>query len=93
MILTLVRKELLGHLLTMRLAVAFGVTVGLVALVTYIGSVDYSARMTEHRDRLQELNQEFGDATVWQQVHPDVLLPPQPLSVFALGAEAWVGNR
>ena len=93
MILTLIRKELLAHLLTMRLAVAFGVTVSLVALVTYIGSVDFSARMVEHRGRVQEMNEEHAMATVYQQVQPYVRLPPQPLSVFALGAEAWVGNH
>lgn len=93
MILTLIRKELLSHLLTMRLAVAFAATVGLVVLVTWIGSAEYSARMVVHRNGVQALNEELGRATIWQQVHPDVRLPPQPLSVFALGAEAWVGNE
>ena len=88
----LVRKELLSHLLTLRLAVAFACTVGLVTLVTVIGSLDFSARMAEYRDDAQEVEAKLEAATVWSQVQPDVNLPPQPLSVFALGIEAWVGN-
>jgi ABC-type transport system involved in multi-copper enzyme maturation permease subunit len=89
----LVRKELLGHLLTLRLAVAFGVTVGLVALVAFIGSLDHSTRMAEHRASLEERDAGLEAATVWFQVQPHVRLPPQPLAVFALGAEAWVENN
>jgi hypothetical protein len=65
MLWTLTRRELLGHLLTLRLAVAFGVTVGLVALVTIIGSVDYSVRMAQHRADLRELDEALQDATTW----------------------------
>lgn len=89
----LVRKELLGHLLTLRLAVAFGVTVALVALVTFIGGLDFSVRMEEYRSRRQEVDQGLGRATTWGEVRPSVVLPPQPLSLFAVGVESWVGNH
>lgn len=88
----LVRKELLGHLLTLRLAVAFGVTVALVSLVTFIGSLDFSERMEEYRTRRQEVDEGLGRATTWGQVRPSIVLPPQPLSLFAVGVESWVGN-
>lgn len=48
--------------------------------------------MVEHSDGLQALNEELAQAIIWRHVHPDVRLPPQPLSAFALGAEAWIGN-
>lgn len=38
---SLLRKELLANLLTLRLAVAFACTAGLVALTTFIGSQEY----------------------------------------------------
>jgi hypothetical protein len=92
MIGTLIRKELLANLLTGRLVMAFSATVVLAVGVTLVASLDYSTRRQTYRSARQQTEEALRQATIYAQVAPDVHLPPQPLSSFCLGAEAWVGN-
>jgi ABC-type transport system involved in multi-copper enzyme maturation permease subunit len=85
MIWTLVRKELLTNLLTFRLSVALVFTVVLSALATFIGSLDFSRNMEAYHEELRVYEEELEETTVYNQVQPDILLPPQPLAIFARG--------
>ncbi|NKB67324.1 MAG: ABC transporter permease subunit [Candidatus Latescibacteria bacterium] len=85
MIWTLVHKELLTNLLTYRLMVALIFTVALSALTTVIGSMDYSRNMEAYHQESRDQREELDKATVYQQVQPRILLPPQPLAIFSRG--------
>ncbi len=85
MIWILVRKELLTNLLTYRLAVALVFTVALSVLTTAIGSMDYSRNMEAYHQEVREQGEQLDQATVYQQVSPRLILPPQPLAIFSRG--------
>jgi ABC-type transport system involved in multi-copper enzyme maturation permease subunit len=89
----LIRKELLHHLLTLRLGVAFIITIVLVVLTTFIGRVDYSLRLESYGDEVKSIREAMDQATVYSQVEPAIVLSPQPLSIFCLGVDKSVGSR
>ena len=91
--LILLRKELLSNLLTLRLSVAFVATLILVGLTTYIGSLNYSLRVDAYRSDVAQIRDDLEQATVYSQVAPDVIVPPEPLSIFCLGVDRSVGSR
>lgn len=90
---TLLRKELLTNLLTFRLSVALVFTVVLSALATFIGSLDFSRNMASYHQQLRDEQETLGKVTVYQQLGPAVLLPPQPLSIFARGVVGQLPQR
>lgn len=85
MIATLVRKELLANLLTFRLTVALVFTVVLSVLATVIGSLDYSRNVEAYEVELRNVRTSLDEATAFRQVNPEIVLPPQPLAIFARG--------
>jgi len=89
---TLIRKELLANLLTLRLAVALVFTVLLSVLTTVIGSVEHSTRMDAYRAAGAEFRDDLDQATVYAQVQPHVVVPPQPLSLFCRGVDKTAGQ-
>lgn len=93
MVWIIARKELLANLLTLRLSVAVVCAVALSALTVFISSVDFSLRMDAHRKQVGDLDAKLEAATVWSQVEPDIILPPQPLSILCQGAEKSHGTR
>lgn len=89
---TLIRKELLANLLTLRLAVALVFTVLLSALTTVIGSVEHSERMDAYRAEVAEFRKDLDQATVYAQVQPHIVAPPQPLALFCRGVDKTAGQ-
>ena len=92
MIGTLVRKELLANLLTLRLAVALIFTVLLSVLTTFIGSIEYSARMDAYRTEVKSIREDLGRATVYSQIEPHAVALPQPLALFCRGVDKTAGQ-
>jgi hypothetical protein len=72
MIWTLVRKELLTNLLTLRLTVALIFIVILSVLTTVIGSLDYSQLMDAYSVTAKNIRDELDKDRVYFQVAPDV---------------------
>ena len=65
MLWTLVRKELLSNLLTLRLAVALAFSLLLSVMAAVIGSAEYSQNVDRYGDALQEYQSEL--LTIIQQ--------------------------
>ena len=78
---TLVAKELRSHLLTLRLVVALVFTVVLCLLTTWMGSVDYSRSVRAYEGAQQDLREHYEATTVWYQLRPSVIVPPQPIKL------------
>jgi len=89
---TLVRKELLGHLTTFRLAAALAFTVVLTSLTTFIGSLDYERNMAAYEREARRVREDLEKATVWAQVFPRIVVPPQPLSILCRGTLGAAGR-
>ena len=88
----LIRKELLENLLTLRLAVALIVTIGLAVMATLIGSVDFSTNLDSYDKESSSLQKRNSEATVYQAVDPSILVPPMPLSVLSRGNVSTSGQ-
>ena len=84
---TLLRKELLTHLLTMRLAIVLGCTVVLTALTVVIGSLDYEQNWEVYKSREADSKADFESVRVYRQL--DGLrwfIPAEPLSLLCRGS-------
>ncbi|MFA6111966.1 MAG: ABC transporter permease subunit [Candidatus Latescibacterota bacterium] len=92
MLVTLIRKELLANLLTLRLGAGFVVTVVLSVLATAIGTMEYAERLAAYQREQSSIGQALEQATVYAQVHPDLVVPPQPLSLFCRGVDEAAGQ-
>ena len=73
---TLVRKELLAHLRTLRLMVALVFTVVLCLLTTIMGSLDYSRSMRAYERAVDDHRQTLAETRIFAQFEPPVYVPP-----------------
>ena len=87
MIWTLAQKELLSNLLTLRLGVTSVFAVGLIVLTSIIGSLDYSQRVEDYEERARRVRADLETATIYAEVRPHVVVPPEPLSIFSRGVD------
>ncbi|MEW6749763.1 MAG: ABC transporter permease subunit [Candidatus Latescibacterota bacterium] len=91
MLRTLVRREILDNLLTLRLAVALGVATLLSILTALIGSVDYAQSMDAYRAVATRTDQVLQQAHVWAELEPHIVVPPQPLFILCRGTSEVSG--
>jgi mannonate dehydratase len=81
-------KEILNHLLTLRLGVVVGLTVVLCSWTTVVGSLDFSERMQAYRDQKRETAENMQQATVYSQLEMSIGNPPTILSIFSRSSQA-----
>ena len=91
--LTLIHKELLAHLLSLRLTVALIFTVVLCVLTTLVGSLEYAARVDAYAAEVRKEREELEAVTVYRQIDLDLLFPPQPLSILCRGISETAAYR
>lgn len=84
---TLLRKELLTNLLTLRLAVVLVFAVALTALTVLVGSVDYSANWRQYTEAVRQNEALLEDSHVYSQLLGPLryFVPPEPLSILCRG--------
>ena len=88
----LIRKELLENLLTLRLGVALVFCLVLAVLATLIGSVDFSTNLDGYETQAAALNKRLGEATIYREIDPSIVVPPMPLSTLSRGVVATSGQ-
>ncbi|MEW6754123.1 MAG: ABC transporter permease subunit [Candidatus Latescibacterota bacterium] len=97
MVLTVLRKELALHVLTLRFQVGFLVCVGLVSVVAWISTVGYDQRAVEHHAFLTEARDELQKIEVYSDLACNhklqVQRTPRPLAVFCQGVEGRLASR
>ena len=79
MIWTLVRKEFLNYLLTLRLIVALSLAVRLSVLAAVVGSLDFSKAVDMYRTESSEYAEAQKNITVYDRLDVRFFIPPQPL--------------
>jgi ABC-type transport system involved in multi-copper enzyme maturation permease subunit len=87
----LVRKELLGHLRTLRLVVALVFTVALCLLTSVMGSLDFSSNVRAYEQELEGLRRDHDEAAVYGNLRTDLVVPPQPLQILCRGVVQGAG--
>ena len=89
---TLIRRELLAHLLTYRFFVAMVVLLVLVIANTVVLIYDYERRLTLYDKAIQSHHDEVLAAETYSPLHLHADRPPNPLSLFNQGLDKRLGN-
>jgi ABC-type transport system involved in multi-copper enzyme maturation permease subunit len=93
MIATIVRKDFLTSLLSARFVIGFVLCLVLIPFSILINISNYSDRTTQSRLDRDAAEKATAEVRVYSQLKPEVVLPPEPLSVFGKGVSDQVGNR
>lgn len=92
MVLALTRKELAHHLASFRFWTGAILAVVLAASSTGIAAQEYDLRLGSYRERVAEHEREIRAASVYSQLQPVLVRPPEPLSVLDQGFENRLGT-
>ena len=61
------------------------------ALTTAIGSVDFSSNVAAYHDEVRQQQEALDKTTIYSQLEPQIITPPQPLAIFARGVVRMAG--
>ncbi len=93
MIATLVRKDFLTNLVSPRFAIGFVLCLVLIPFSILINISGFQDRSTQYRLDRDAAEKAAAEVRVYSRLRPEVVLPPEPLSVFGKGVSGQVGNR
>ncbi len=93
MIATIVRKEFLTNLVSPRFAIGFVLCLVLIPFSILINVSSYRERTAQYRVDRDAAEKAAAEVRVYSRLRPEVVLPPEPLSVFGKGISDQVGNR
>ena len=92
MLTTLIRRELLAHLLAYRFFVAMIVLLALVIANTVVLIYDYERRLALYDKAIQSHHDEVVSTQTYSPLHLHANRPPNPLSLFNQGLDKRLGN-
>jgi ABC-type transport system involved in multi-copper enzyme maturation permease subunit len=90
---TLIKKESLENILTVRFAIGFLACNLLFGITTYVLVQNYNLERQDAQSALEEADREKDNWTVYSQVRPVIVRLPPVLSVFGSGADYKWGTR
>ena len=93
MIATLVRKDFLTNLVSPRFAIGFVLCLVLIPFSILINISGFQDRTAQYRLDRDAAEKAATEVRVYSALRPEVVLPPEPLSVFGKGLTDQVGNR
>lgn len=93
MIGTIVRKDFLTNLLSARFVIGFVLCLVLIPFSILINISNYRDRAAQYRLDRDAAERAAAEVRVFSRLKPEVVLPPEPLSVFGKGVSDQVGNR
>lgn len=87
------KKDFLNNLVSARFLIGFVLCLVLIPFSILINSGDYRDQV-----RLYQMDRDRAEASVktvrvYSGLRPEIILPPQPLSIFSQGISGQVGNR
>ena len=92
MFLVLLRREILGHLITFRFAITVITCLLLVATTMFIRINDYEQRLASYNAARDAHRDELLSTRTYSFLMPKVDRPPNPLSIFNAGMDSRLGN-
>ena len=88
----LLRREILGHLITFRFAITVITCLLLVATTMFIRINDYEQRLASYNAARDAHRDELLATRTYSFLMPKVDRPPNPLSIFNAGMDSRLGN-
>jgi len=92
MFLVLLRREILGHLITFRFAITVITCLLLVATTMFIRINDYEQRLASYNAARDAHRDELLATRTYSFLMPKIDRPPNPLSIFNAGMDSRLGN-
>ena len=93
MIWMIARKEFLLNLVSARFVIGFLLCLFLIPFTLAVNIDDYDNRIRAYRVDKAGAEANFRQVRVYSQLRPEVVKPPEPLSIFSQGISSNVGNR
>ena len=93
MIATLVRKDFLTNIVSPRFVIGFVLCLVLIPFSILINISHFRDRQAQYRIDRDAAGKATAEVRVYSMLRPEVVLPPEPLSVFGKGLSGQVGNR
>ena len=93
MIAAIVKKEFLTNLVSPRFVIGFILCFVLIPFSILINISNYRDRTAQYRLDRDAAEKATTEVRVYSTLRPEVVLPPEPLSVFGKGLSDQVGNR
>ena len=88
----LLKREILGHLITFRFAITVITCLLLVATTMFIRINDYEQRLASYNAARDAHRDELLSTRTYSFLMPKVDRPPNPLSIFNAGMDSRLGN-
>jgi len=93
MIWKIAKKEFLLNLVSARFSIGFLLCLFLIPFTVTVNIEDYDSRMRVYRVDKANAENSFKYVRVYSYLRPEIVKPPQPLSIFCRGISGNVGNR
>lgn len=93
MVFQIARKELLNNLLTARFVIGFVFCLVLVPFSILLNIGNYRDMMSQYKIDRDAAEKSVKENRVYSGLRPEVVIPPEPLSIFSNGISGQVGNR
>jgi len=93
MIWKIAKKEFLLNLVSSRFVIGFLLCLFLIPFTVTVNIDDYDSRMRVYRVDKANAENSLKYVRVYSYLRPEVVKPPQPLSIFCQGISGNVGNR
>ena len=93
MIWLIAKKEFLLNLISARFIIGFMLCLVVIPFTLVVGVDHYKDRVRVYRVFEKEVENAQNDIRVYSQVRPEIVIPPEPLSIFSRGISDNIGNR
>jgi ABC-type transport system involved in multi-copper enzyme maturation permease subunit len=93
MIFHIARKEFLCNLHSARFVIGFLLCFVLIPFSIVINIVDYRDKTIQFKVDSDAAKKAVKEIRVYSALRPEIVLPPEPLSIFSRGISGQVGNR
>jgi ABC-type transport system involved in multi-copper enzyme maturation permease subunit len=93
MILLVARKDFLTNLLSARFVIGFLLCLVLIPFSILINVSRFREQTAQYRIDHDAAEKAVHEVRVYSKLRPEIVLPPEPLSVFGKGLSDQVGNR
>jgi ABC-type transport system involved in multi-copper enzyme maturation permease subunit len=93
MIWKIAQKEFLLNLLSARFVIGFLLCLFLIPFTITVNIDDYDSQIRVYRMDKANAEKNFKEVRVYSLLRPEIVKPPEPLSIFCGGISGNVGNR
>jgi len=93
MIFSIAKKDFLLNLVSSRFVIGFLLCLFLIPFTLMVTIDDYSEQLRIYALDRDKAEKEFKEVRVYSNLRPEIVKPPEPLSIFSGGISSNVGNR